>query len=73
MGTAFLLSNCHCILIVGFRMITRQPVSFMESVGVFVGMTGEALPLLAAHLSTPVSVLVVDLLIDKIGVNLGVM
>mmetsp|Transcript_7183 Transcript_7183/g.18567 ORF Transcript_7183/g.18567 Transcript_7183/m.18567 type:complete len:695 (-) Transcript_7183:203-2287(-) len=43
MGTAFLLSNCHCILIVGFRMITGQAVSALESIGVFVGMTGAAL------------------------------
>mmetsp|Transcript_25882 Transcript_25882/g.72491 ORF Transcript_25882/g.72491 Transcript_25882/m.72491 type:complete len:319 (+) Transcript_25882:1859-2815(+) len=40
MGTAFLLSNCHSLLIATWRLLTGQQLTLTESIGVFVGFSG---------------------------------
>lgn len=40
METAFLLSNCHSLLIVSWRLISGSPVSLIEGAGVLLGLLG---------------------------------
>eukprot|EP00192_Tetraselmis_astigmatica_P004773 CAMPEP_0117661934 /NCGR_PEP_ID=MMETSP0804-20121206/7797_1 /TAXON_ID=1074897 /ORGANISM="Tetraselmis astigmatica, Strain CCMP880" /LENGTH=498 /DNA_ID=CAMNT_0005468825 /DNA_START=110 /DNA_END=1606 /DNA_ORIENTATION=- len=42
MGTAFLLSNSHSLLITAWRLLTGGHVSTMEAAGVFLGLAGAA-------------------------------
>jgi len=46
MATAFLLGNCHSLLIVSWRLITGSKVSAMEGLGVFIGLAGAAITVL---------------------------
>jgi len=46
MTTCFLLGNCHCLLIVGWRLCTGGNVSFLEGAGVIIGLSGAAVTVL---------------------------
>ena len=49
MATAFLLSNCHSMIIVIFRLVTGDTVTWMEALGVVISLGGVLLPLLMLH------------------------
>mmetsp|Transcript_15514 Transcript_15514/g.36862 ORF Transcript_15514/g.36862 Transcript_15514/m.36862 type:complete len:669 (+) Transcript_15514:211-2217(+) len=40
--TAFLLSNCHSMLIIVWRLLRGNPVTLFEGAGVFLGLSGAA-------------------------------
>ena len=46
MATAFLLSNCHSMIIVIFRLVTGENVTRIEALGVLISLGGVLLPLL---------------------------